>query len=165
MAKSKYSKYFLNELPPEERQKGFGRMPAMVAFTDDDIIKGSHYLSVMVMGEAATKSAGHGPHTHNDPEVLVALGTDPDNPKVLGAEIELCMGPEMESHIITESTLVYIPANFIHCPFRILKVDRPFLFIQAQYAPKLTETSLKKLVAEELRDKMIFIEADGTQKD
>jgi hypothetical protein len=165
MAKLKYSKYFLNELSPEERQKGFGRMPTMVAFTDNDIIEGSHYFSVMVMGEQATKSAGHGPHTHNTPEVLVALGTDPDNPKKLGAEIELCMGPEMESHIITESTLVYIPANFIHCPFRILKVDRPFLFIQSQYSPKLTETSLKKLVAEELRDKMVFIDADGTQKE
>ena len=165
MAESKYRNYFLNELSPEERQKGFGRMPAMVVFTDDDIIKGSHYFSVMVMGEAATRSAGHGPHTHKTPEVLVALGTDPDNPRELGGEIELCVGPEMEVHRITQSTLVYIPANFIHCPFRIIKVDRPFLFIQSQYSPKLTETSLKKLVAEELRDKMVFIDADGTQRD
>jgi hypothetical protein len=165
MAESKYRKYFLNELTPEERQKGFGKMPAMVVFTDNDIIKGSHYFSVMIMGEEATRVAGHGPHTHRDAEVLVALGTDPENPRELGAEMELCMGPEMEPHIIKESTIVYIPPEFIHCPFRILKVDRPFIFIQAQYASKLTETSLKKLVAEELRDKMIFIDADGTQKD
>jgi hypothetical protein len=46
----------------------------------------------------------------------------------------------------------------IHCPFRVLKGTRPFIFIQAQYSPKLTETSLKKLVAEELRDKMIFMD-------
>ena len=109
--------------------------------------------------------AGHGPHTHRTPEVLVALGTDVENPRELGAEIELSMGAEMEKHLITKSTLVFIPANFIHCPFRVLKVTRPFLFIQAQYSGKLTETSLKKLVAEELRDKMIFIDADGTQKD
>ena len=164
MAEAKYGKYFLNELSPEERQKGFGRMPAMVVFTDDDIIKGSQYFSVMVMGPSAI-GRGHGPHTHRDPEVLIALGADPDNPKELGGEIELCMGPEMEVHKITESTLVYIPANFIHCPFRVTKVDRPFIFIQSQYAPKLTETSLKKLVAEEERDKMIFIDADGTQRD
>jgi hypothetical protein len=44
-------------------------------------------------------------------------------------------------------------------------VRRPFLFIQCQYAPKLTETALKKLVARELRDKMVFINADGKQKD
>ncbi len=164
MAEKKYSQYFLNELAPEQRERGFGKNPRFLVWTDDDIIKGSHCFSVMVMGESATKVAGHGPHTHKDPEVLVALGTDPDNPKELGAEIELCMGPEMEVHTITTSTLVYIPANFIHCPFRVTRVDRPFIFIQAQYAPKMTETSLKKLVAEELRDKMIFLDLDGTNE-
>jgi hypothetical protein len=157
----KYSQYFLHELPDEQRYKGFGKMPAMVAFTDSDIIAGSKYFSVMLMGEEATKGAGHGPHVHQDPELLVALGTDPANPRDLGADMEMCMGPEMESHIITESTMIWIPANFVHCPFRILKVRRPFLFIQCQYAPKLTETSLKKLVAKEMRDKMIFIDASG----
>ena len=161
----KYSKYFLNELPDEQRFKGFGKMPSMVAFTDADIIEGSKYFSVMVMGQEATKLAGHGPHTHNDPELLVAIGTDPANPRDLGAKMEIHMGPEMEVHIVTETTMIWIPANFIHCPFRILEVTRPFVFIQCQYAPKLTETSLKKLVAEEMRDKMVFIDADGSQKD
>jgi hypothetical protein len=165
MAELKYSKYFVHELPESLRKKGFGRMPSMVAFTDADIIGGSKYFSVMWIGEEATKGAGHGPHVHKDPELLVALGTDPANPRDLGADMEMCMGLEMESHIVSESTMIWIPANFIHCPFRILKVRRPFLFIQCQYAPKLTETSLKKLVAQDLRDKMIFINADGTQKD
>jgi hypothetical protein len=70
-------------------------MPSMVAFTDNDIIPGSLFCSVMVMGPRAL-SREHGPHTHKDPELLVALGTDPDNPKALGAEIELFMGTEME---------------------------------------------------------------------
>jgi hypothetical protein len=161
----KYSQYFLNELPPEQRQKGFGKSPMFLVWTDTDIIQGSQTFSVMLMGKEAAKIAGHGPHIHKTPEVLVALGTDIDDPKNLGAEIELCMGPEMEKHVFSQSTLVYIPANFIHCPFRVLKVDRPFLFIQAQYSGKLTETSLKKLVSAELRDKMIFIDADGTEKD
>ncbi len=165
MAEMKYSKYFLHELPDEQRFKGFAKMPTMVAFTDADIIEGSKYFSVMVMGPEATKHPGHGPHTHQDPELLVALGTDPDNPRDLGAKMEMCMGPEMESHIITVSTMIWVPANFIHAPFRILEVTRPFIFIQCQYASKLTETSLKKLVAEEMRDKMVFIDADGTHKD
>jgi len=165
MPGKKYSKYFLNEIPEEIRKKGFGRMPSMVCYTDADILEGSKYFSVMIMGEEATKMGGHGPHTHKDPELLVALGTDMDNPKDLGADMEMCMGPEMESHIVTESTMIWIPANFIHAPFRILKSRRPFLFIQCQYAPKLTETSLKKLIAEDQRANMIFIDADGKQKD
>ncbi len=165
MAEMKCSKYFLNELPDEQRFKGFAKMPSMVAYTDADIIEGSKYFSVMIMGPEATKHAGHGPHIHQDPEILVALGTDPDNPGDLGAKMEMCMGPEMESHIVTESTMIWVPAKFVHAPFRILEVTRPFIFIQCQYAPKLTETALKKLVAEEMWDKMVFINADGTQKD
>jgi len=84
----KYSKYFLNELTPEERAKGFGKMPSMVAFTDNDIIAGSHYFSAMVMGPRAL-SREHGPHTHHDPVLLPALGTAPDDPKELGAVNEL----------------------------------------------------------------------------
>lgn len=165
MQEAKYSKYFLSEIAPEQKQRGMGKNPRFLVWSDNDIIEGSHVFSVMLMGEEATKVAGHGPHTHRTPEVLVALGTDIDNPQELGAEIELSMGPEMEKHLITKSTLVYIPAEFIHCPFRVLKVTRPFLFIQAQYSPKLTETSLKKLVPAELRDKMIFIDADGSAND
>jgi hypothetical protein len=160
----KYSRYFLNELPDEVRFKSrFSQMPSMVAFTDNDVIRDSKYFSVMVMGEEATKHGGHGPHVHNDPELLVALGTDTDHPRDLGAKMEMCMGPEMESHIVTESTMIWIPAHFIHCPFRILEVTRPFIFIQCQYASKLNEKSLPKLVKEELRDKMIFIDTDGAE--
>jgi hypothetical protein len=165
MPELKYAKYFLNELPDEQRFKGFGKMPAMVAYTDNDIIEGSKYFSVMVMGPEAVTHPGHGPHIHQDPELLVALGTDMNNPRDLGARIEMCMGPEMESHIMTESTMIWIPAKFIHAPFRVLEVTRPFIFIQCQYAPKLTEKGLKKLVKEEEQAKMLFIDADGKQKD
>ena len=165
MSENKYDKYFLHKLPDEQRLKGFGKMQSMVAFTDRDIIEGSQYFSVMVMGPEAVKHPGHGPHIHQDAELLVALGTDMENPRDLGAKIEMCMGPEMESHIITESTMIWVPAKFVHAPFRILEVTRPFLFIQCQYAPKLTETGLKKLVKQEMQDKMVFIDADGKQKD
>ena len=150
MSELKYSRYFLNELPPEQRFKGFGKMPSMIAYTDNDIIEGSKYFSVMIMGPEAVRHPGHGPHIHQDPELLVLLGTDMEKPRDLGARIEMCMGPEMESHIVAESTMIWIPARFIHAPYRVLEVTRPFILIQCQYAPKLTEKGLKKLVKEEL---------------
>jgi hypothetical protein len=61
--------------------------------------------------------------------------------------------------------MVFIHANFVHCPFRVPKVTRPFLFIQSQYSPKLTETSLRQLVPKDKLDKTVMIDADGTQKD
>jgi hypothetical protein len=161
---SKYRKCFLNELTPEEREIGFGASNMFVTFADDDIIEGCNYFSAMWMGETATKTLGHGPHTHPVPEVLVALGSDPDNPKDLGAEFEMYMGTEMEKHIINKSTLIYVPPNTVHCPFTIIRVTRPFLFIQAHYGPKLAETARRDLVPEEMRKKYIFIDSDGSSE-
>ena len=161
----KYRKYFTSELRPEELEIGYGALKNMfLVFCDDDIIEGSHFFSAMFMGESATKIAGHGPHKHRDPEVIVALGTDPDHPQELGAEFEVYMGPEMEKHVVNKPALVYIPGNLIHCPFRVTKVTRPFLFIDTQYSPKSVETPFKNLVPEEMRDKYIFIESDGSSQ-
>ena len=95
----------------------------------------------MWMGKSSTKTMGHGPHSHPVPEVLVAIGSDPEHPEDLGAEFEMFMGEEMEKHIITKSTMIYVPENTVHCPFTIKKVTRPFLFMQAHYGPKLAETA------------------------
>jgi hypothetical protein len=161
---SKYRRCFLDELTPEERNIGFGASPMFVAFADSDIIEGCNYFSVMWMGENSTKTLGHGPHTHPVPEVLVAIGSDPEHPENLGAEFELFMGEEMEKHIINKSTMIYIPENTVHCPFTIKKVTRPFLFMQAHYGPKLAETARRDLVPEDMRNKYIFIDMDGSSE-
>jgi hypothetical protein len=161
----KYRKYFTTELTPEEYEIGYGAMKNMfMVFCDGDIIEGCHFFSAMLMGEAATKVAGHGPHKHRDPEVLVALGTDPDHPQELGAEYEIFMGPEMEKHVVNKPSLVFIPGNFIHCPFRVTKVTRPFIFIEAQYSTKDVETSFRDMVPPDMRNKYIFIDSDGSSQ-
>jgi hypothetical protein len=161
---AKYRKCFLTELTKEERNIGFGGSPMFVTFADNDIIEGSQYFSAMWMGERSTKLLGHGPHTHPVPEMLVAIGSDPKHPEDLGAEFEMFMGEEMEKHIITKSTMIFIPPNTIHCPFNINKVDRPFLFIQSHYGGKLTETARRDLVPEDMRKKYIFIDMDGSSE-
>jgi hypothetical protein len=161
----KYRKYFTSELRSEELEIGYGALKDMfMVFCDSDIIEGCHFFSAMLMGEAATKIAGHGPHKHRDPEMVVALGTDPDHPKELGAEFEIFMGPEMERHVVNKPSLIFIPANFIHCPFRVTKVTRPFIFIDTQYSPKSVETPFRNMVPADMRDKYIFIESDGSSQ-
>jgi hypothetical protein len=160
----KYRKYFTTELRPEEKEIGEGAGTRMIAFADNEIIEGCQFFAAHFFGESATKVAGHGPHKHRDPEVLVALGTDPDHPNELYAEYEIYMGPEMEKHVINKPSLVFIPANYIHGPFRITKVTRPFLFVRTQYTPKETETPFRDMVPADMRDKYIFIEKDGTSE-
>ena len=73
-----------------------------------------------IMEKAGVKM---GAHTHPYPEILGFYGSDPENPYDLGGEVELYINGEQ--HIITKSTMVFIPPDLPHCPITVLKVDRP----------------------------------------
>jgi uncharacterized RmlC-like cupin family protein len=162
MAK-KYARLRLSELPPEKRYRGFGKWPQTIVFTDGEIIKGSHHFAASWV--TSLPRPVHGPHTHNDDELLVFLSSNPDDIRDLGCEVEMCIGPEMERHVFTESNLVYVPANLVHGPIRFRNLKRPFIFIQAVRAPRLTETPRAELVPVDQRDKMVFFSFDGKQSD
>jgi len=166
----KYDKYFLKGVQPwYEDAPG-----PTVMHMDDTHMKGSHYYFVHWVLKAPTGMPGldawgeisHGPHIHKDAELLFHIGTNPDDPMDLGAEVELYMGEELEKHVITESCVVYIPPGFVHCPWRIKKVDRPWLFIEVNQGPLHTEKSYPQLVSEEDRKKMLFFDeryGEGTK--
>jgi hypothetical protein len=141
MAKTKYGKYIISEYkPPAEEApwsppnlgaagKGKG---GRVLYMDGTNVPGAFYMEcVWVMprpqltAEAAekVKRAGTGPHTHEYDEVIAFFGTDLNDPHDLGAEVELWLGDE--KHIITKTSLVFVPAGLKHCPLTFLRVDRP----------------------------------------
>ena len=63
------------------------------------------------------------PHVHDFDEILGFYGSNPDDMYDLGGEIEIHLNGE--KHILTKSTLIYIPAGLHHVPLYINKVDRP----------------------------------------
>ena len=71
----------------------------------------------------------------------------------------MCMGPEMEKHTFSRSTIVCIPAHFIHAPWRILKVTRPFLMVEINQSTVRGEKSHKEIVSKEDLKRMIFVDA------
>jgi hypothetical protein len=162
MAKTKYGKYFISGLPPEHPLAA----RQVIASLTGDVFEGSHQYFIRwvqrvplgMPGATSWEQVGHGPHMHKTPEVVIHLGTNPDDPMDLGGEVEMCMGPEMEKHIITKSTLVYIPANFIHAPWVIRKVTRPWIFMTVCQEPKHTEKSFKELVPKKERDNLLFVD-------
>jgi hypothetical protein len=140
MSKSKYGKYIVDKLiqPTEEPDwnppvsaagKGKG---GRVLYLDNKIVPGAFYMeTVWIMPrpslspeqrEAAIKR-GPGSHAHEYDEVIAFFGTDHDDPHDLGAEVELWLGEE--KHIITKTSLVFIPAGLKHCPLIFLKVAKP----------------------------------------
>jgi hypothetical protein len=179
MAETKYGKYFIDHDNekwrwPTERRPVMSRM-------DDSVAKGSYFYLIhwMFPTEGGTTGfgvtnpkdadaarvrfgssdlvfthpmAGHPPHIHKDAELLFHIGTNPDDPMDLGAEVQMYMGPEMERHVFNRTCCIYIPPNFIHSPWKPLKTTRPWIFIEVNQGPVHTEKSFRQLLPKELRE-------------
>lgn len=72
------------------------------------------------------------PHAHPMAEILFFVGTDTDNLADLGGEAEICLGKELERHVITKPTAVVIPGKLAHNPLTITRVDRPFYLMDVR---------------------------------
>ncbi|MBS7605800.1 MAG: hypothetical protein QXR84_07265 [Candidatus Bathyarchaeia archaeon] len=69
-------------------------------------------------------------HVHPEPELLIAIGLDPNNIYNLGASIEFWFGSEREVYVIDKPTVISIPRAWIpHTPVVTQRVDRPFAFM------------------------------------
>ncbi len=156
MAERKYDKYFISyERTPKEMETGW---LGNVATLDDSTIKGSFFYYVGLIGPHQDNPApkkyvwweGHPPHTHKEAELLFHIGTNPEDPSELGAEVVIYMGPELERHVITRSTVVFIPPNFIHCPWNIVRTWRPWVHVEVQQSPKATEKRFWQILPEEI---------------
>lgn len=73
-------------------------------------------------------------HVHDYDELLIWTGSDPQNPRDLGAEIYIDV--EGERRIITTSGSLLIPAGVKHCPLGFHRVWRPFTFSALSLAPE-----------------------------
>jgi hypothetical protein len=141
-------------------------MPA-VGMLDGKTFEGCNEYYVFWVGPKSYGAYGtegwgkiyHGPHEHKYPEVFMHLGTDPDHPLDLGAEVEMFMGPEKERHVFTKSTIICLPANFPHGPWRILKVTRPFMIVTANQSGAHTEKARRDMVPQEDWKRNILIDA------
>lgn len=69
-------------------------------------------------------------HSHDFPEMLCFIGGNPLDICDLGAEIEITLGEERETHIITSTAVVVLPPGLLHCPIVIKKVEKPIVFLE-----------------------------------
>jgi hypothetical protein len=122
-------KYFVTE--PKKNlvvPKWGGNLPAetstRVMYLDGEVIPGAFYVECVWFWPTDKKDEGSPePHTHEFPEVLGFFGTDPKNPKDLGAEIEFYI--DGERNVLNQTFLAFVPAGVVHNPLRILKITRP----------------------------------------
>lgn len=82
-------------------------------------------------------------HKHPYDQYLNFFGGDPTDMLNLNGELELYLsedGVNLEKHVINKATSVYVPAGLYHCPLIFTRVDKPFLFIEIQFARKYART-------------------------
>ena len=102
----------------------------------------------LIMCESLNKAPYRFPnadyHTHTEPEFIIFMGSDPNDPTKLGGEVELYLGAkgEAERFIVNVPIVWIVPADLPHCPLIVTKIDRPFIFTDIR--PFGTETAPKK---------------------
>jgi hypothetical protein len=75
-------------------------------------------------------------HKHDVDEYLIFLGaTLPDLIGSFDGEIELFLGEELEKHVITKATILYVPRGLQHCPLEIKVLRKPMMFSALMLAP------------------------------
>jgi len=143
MSEGKYDKYFLKEpwgvdlpgTPPDA--------PVYIGLGQRGPVEGWDEPLTQVLRPICSpyKMIPEG-HRHSVSEILYFIGGDPMNFKEFGAEVEFVMGEgeEAETHIITTTTWVYIPAGLLHCPLDFKRVDKPIMFGHIMFAPTFDST-------------------------
>ena len=69
-------------------------------------------------------------HSHDNHELLCFFGGDPTNINDFGAEISICLGDELEEHIITSPSIISLPPGLKHCPLVVKKCTKPIVFLE-----------------------------------
>jgi hypothetical protein len=101
---------------------------ARLLHMEDDMAKGSFYVDFVWFYEGYGQAPAE-PHDHEWPELVVMTGCDPEHPYDVGGTFSITL--EDETHYISRSTMICIPAHVKHCPWKFLEVKQPTLAFTA----------------------------------
>lgn len=139
MADSKYGKYIVSETKPHIVDAPWSPMVNIPTermnrfmWLDNEVVEGAFYFECVWLWPwpgPYDPDAGPKAHKHDYDEVIGFIGTNPKDVWDLGAEVELWL--EDEKHIITRTSLVFVPKGMQHCPLRTTNIVRPVLHFTA----------------------------------
>ena len=137
MAAEKYGKH-VKTLEFKEHEQGGMRLENVMdgKYLGIDIhVRYGVFWTAGKIGENPDK-----PHVHDYDQVLLFAGSDMDDIGELGAEVELCLGENLETHMITTTTAVAIPRGMPHFPAAVNFLDKRFFYYEISIAPVYKET-------------------------
>jgi hypothetical protein len=121
-----YGKYVISDLlMPESKHRidaEYRKYARRVRWIDDDMVPGTFHMNTawyLKAGPTLETTA----HVHDSDELIGFFGGDPEDPDELYGEVSIFLGEE--EHIITRSTIIFVPAGLVHCPLVLNRVDKP----------------------------------------
>ena len=141
MADTKYGKYIISE--------PLGTLDTQPALKDIErfAVDGPNWGVDCIVGYTAVDKPLFmlkEPHTHPYGEFVCFMGGDPMKVRDFGAEVEMCLGEEQEKHIITKSTVVYVPPLLPHCPLNFKVVKKPIVLMTITLGKEYSQDPVEK---------------------
>ena len=123
MDKSKYDKYVVYVPKKSAPDAPFPSLTLM----SNELVSGSN---IDVMFNWVTNKLEMDPkkpisHAHDYDEMIINIGTDPNDPEDLGGEVVGFLGDE--KHTLNKTSAVYIPRNVEHGVAGFNRFDRPYI--------------------------------------
>jgi hypothetical protein len=129
---TKYGKYIINE----PAGKATGAFPRWITYGARDFEGAEFSMRIHYLTEPYLMIKE--PHTHDFDQFYLIIGADFANYRDFGAVVELSLGKEGETHVITAPVAVHIPQGMVHGPLNFKEIKRPILlidsFLSAGYA-------------------------------
>jgi hypothetical protein len=128
MAALKYGRYVL-QAPINPAQRG----PSLPSL---NFSAGAHGVDVswILVPVVRPITMHEVPIRHDFPQFLFFLGSDPRNIGDFRSEIEVFLGPEGESHIVSSPSVVYVSPGLVHCPVIYRTVEKPVFHLDIYFA-------------------------------
>lgn len=103
-----------------------GRQNPTMTYMSNDLVPGSNtYIEIGWVYEMPEPNPHIHAHDHNYDEIVLHIGSDPDNPEYLGAEVEFVVGGE--KIIIDKTSALFIPKGVEHGPLTWKSVEKPHI--------------------------------------
>ena len=109
--------------PPQRTLKAVN-----ILHMEDDMAKGSFYVNLNWFYEGYGQTPAE-VHDHEWTELISMYGCDPERPYDLGGTFSIDL--DGETHYLSKSSLICIPAHVKHCPWKFLQVNKPTLTMTA----------------------------------
>lgn len=121
----------------------YDKFAKRIIWMDGEVCPGAFQMNTAWYSAVPERDPIFTKHVHDDCDELIGFfSSDPENPYDLGGEIEYTVGGE--AHLLTKSTMIFVPANLPHNPMRILKVDRPIFHFSVVTKTKYEAESVYK---------------------